>query len=313
MNPSDIRIFLFHRVSDSEGGWGHATSVAMFERCVQYITRNFTVKTVEECLANAGKATKGSKPNACITFDDGFKDNIKYALPILDKYKIKASFYIVTGCIDKDLPTWPHLYYNLFENTGKLNLLIDSKHLGGGVDKKFSSKEDRMQYGSELLEKLKLVPYHEVEKVLDSIMQSFSDVPMPEKMMMSWDDIKQLSSAGFTIGSHTHSHPLLPLMVDDTRLMHELTYSAERIKDACGKLPETIAYPLGVTDDRVMKTAREAGYKYGLTVEQRFYSPAHDTNLMAIPRVDIYSDSGWFKTYLRLSGKMEMIKKILGR
>lgn len=144
-------------------------------------------------------------------------------------------------------------------------------------------------------------------------MESFDDVPLPEKMMMSWDDIRQLSSAGYVIGSHTCSHPLLPLVNDNEKLAYELVHSGERIKDVCGKFPEAIAYPLGITDNRVMAAAKKAGYKYGLTVEQRSYNTKTDTNIMAVPRVDIYSDSGWAKTYLRITGQLESIKKMLGR
>ncbi|MGP8216752.1 MAG: polysaccharide deacetylase family protein [Bacteroidia bacterium] len=310
--PQRIKVFLFHRISESRENWAHGLHVSVFEKCVKYITRNFEVKTVEECLAMQGKeVSKGSKQLACITFDDGFKDNIKYAVPILDKYKCPASFYIVTGCIDMDLPTWPHLYYNFFKNTRKLSLIIDSKYLGGGIDKKFSSGEEREDYGKQLLSKLKLIPAGELQMVLDSIMQSFNDVPKPEKLMMTWDDVKQLSSTGFTIGSHTHSHHLLPLMENDEQIKYELLHSAERIKEKCGRVPETIAYPLGIADQRVINLAKASGYKYGLIVEQRFYEPSND-DIMAVPRVDIYAQSNWLKTYLRLTGKMEVIKKVFG-
>jgi peptidoglycan/xylan/chitin deacetylase (PgdA/CDA1 family) len=310
---SDIRIFLFHRVSDSNENWAHPTQVSIFDKCINHISKNYTVKTIEECLSQPEKDLKGDRPLACITFDDGFKDNLKYALPILEKYKCPASFYIVTSCVDSGLPTWQHLYQNLFENTQKQSLVIDSKALGAEINKKFSGKEERIAFGKELFTRLKTLPAFEVDKILESIMQSFSDVPTPEGMIMTWADLKQLCSAGYTIGSHTHTHPFLPSMIDDTRLKHELVHSAERIKEVCGKLPQTIAYPLGITNEKVMKMAKEAGYKYGLTVEQRSYSPATDTNLMAIPRVDIYADASWLKTYLRLTGQIETIKRLVGR
>jgi peptidoglycan/xylan/chitin deacetylase (PgdA/CDA1 family) len=54
---------------------------------------------------------------ATIMFDDGYKDNIDYAAPILEKYGCKASFYVVTDCIDKNIPTWTHVLDHTFQYT----------------------------------------------------------------------------------------------------------------------------------------------------------------------------------------------------
>ncbi len=302
----DIRIFLFHRVSESKEKWAHATPISIFEKCVRYITNNFTVKTVEECLAKQGGQSHGNKPWACITFDDGFKDNIQYALPVLEKYKCPASFYIVTDCIDSGLPTWPHLVQNFFLNTNKFDLHID------GIDVKFSSKKERVMYGEMFLKKLLALPNTEAQMLFNATKQYFNDVKVTENVMMNWDDVRQLSAAGYNIGSHTASHPMLTQMETNEKVKYELAHSAERIKEVCGKFPEAIAYPLGVTNEKIMKLAVECGYTYGLTVDQRFYNPSSD-NVMAVPRVDMFADSGWLKTYLRLTGHLRLIKNVLGR
>jgi peptidoglycan/xylan/chitin deacetylase (PgdA/CDA1 family) len=310
---SDIRVFLFHRVADSKENWAHATSTSIFDKCVRHISKNFTVKTIEECLAMPGKEiANGSKPLACITFDDGFKDNIAHALPVLEKYKCPASFYIVTDCIDSGLPTWPHLVKHLFIDTHKLTLNIDSKYLPGGINETFSGKQERIAYGDTFLQKLLNMPSADAYELFYKVKQNFNDVPAPNKMMMNWDDVRQLSTAGYIIGSHTHSHPLLTKLETDDKVRHEFTHSFARIKEMCGHAPETIAYPLGVANTRIMKLATECGYKYGLTVEQRSYNPSVDDS-MAVPRVDMFADSGWLKTYLRLTGRLGTIKGLLGR
>ena len=43
-------------------------------------------------------------------FDDGYKDNIEYAAPILRQFKCPASFYVVTDCIDRNVPTWTYRF-----------------------------------------------------------------------------------------------------------------------------------------------------------------------------------------------------------
>jgi peptidoglycan/xylan/chitin deacetylase (PgdA/CDA1 family) len=311
-SPNEIRIFLFHRVSESKEKWAHATPVSIFEKCVRYITGNFTVKTVEECLGEQGKQLHGSKPLACITFDDGFKDNIQYALPVLEKYKCPASFYIVTDCIDSGLPTWPHLVQNLFLNTNRYTLKIEAKYAEGGIDEKFSSEKDRVKYGNVFLRRLLNLPSADADELFNRAKKYFGDVRMPENLMMTWDEVKQLSAAGYTIGSHTMSHPVLSLLENDDKVREEFMRSGKFIKNNCGKFPETIAYPLGIANERIMKLAKECGYTYGLTVDQRPYIPGTD-NIMAVPRIDMFADSGWLKTYLRLTGQLRLIKSVLGK
>ncbi len=91
----------------------------------------------------------------------------------------------------------------------------------------------------------------------------------PEQMKsLDWTTLEGLAAAGWEVGSHTVSHPVL-LEVDDERLRVELNLSRERIAERLGTC-ETIAYPYGVADARVAAAARTAGYFAGCTL-----TPAH--------------------------------------
>ena len=52
-----------------------------------------------------------------ILFDDGYKDNLDFAAPILSRYQCPASFYVVTQCIDQNIPTWTYQVDYLFQYT----------------------------------------------------------------------------------------------------------------------------------------------------------------------------------------------------
>ena len=58
-------------------------------------------------------------------FDDGYKDNIDTALPILEKHNVKATFYIVTDCIEKNIPTWTHTLEYCFQNLKPEQIKLD--------------------------------------------------------------------------------------------------------------------------------------------------------------------------------------------
>jgi peptidoglycan/xylan/chitin deacetylase (PgdA/CDA1 family) len=75
---------------------------------------------------------------------------------------------------------------------------------------------------------------------------------------LSWEGVERLAGAGWEIGSHTMSHPLLT-RVEDDRLRRELEGSREVIVRRLGSC-SSIAYPYGLADEHVADAARRAGY-----------------------------------------------------
>ena len=94
--------FLFHRVNPKRDALWDPMDVHLFDRCIKYISKNFDVRLAEDIYINGLKNTSRKKV-ATIMFDDGYKDNFEFAAPILKKYGCKASFYVVTNCIEQNI------------------------------------------------------------------------------------------------------------------------------------------------------------------------------------------------------------------
>jgi len=75
---------------------------------------------------------------------------------------------------------------------------------------------------------------------------------------MTWDELRQLQSAGMTIGSHSRTHP--ELTKKGVSLKSEIAGSREDIQKELGTAPSLFAYPYGDWDDRVVSAVRAAGY-----------------------------------------------------
>ena len=104
-----------------------------------------------------------------------------------------------------------------------------------------------------------------------------------ELMPMSWDELEQLSEDGWEVGSHTRSHPHLTRL-DDASLEAELRGSREACEARLGRPCESLAYPYGDHDGRVVAAAGAAGYRFAGTLPTRFGS----SNPLSWPRVGIY-------------------------
>jgi peptidoglycan/xylan/chitin deacetylase (PgdA/CDA1 family) len=285
-----IRNFLFHRVSDEPDRLWPPTSVSLFKSIISYLTRRYHVINLEDYLLS-GETPKSRKKIAAISFDDGYKDNIKYAVPILAQYKCPASFYVSTICIDNNVPTWTYVLDFLFQNTKKTNISLERDFVPPQFRKnEFASESARLDFVARLKPWMKGLSNNNRKLLLADIQTSITDVEPPASRMMNWNDLRQMKADKFMIGSHTVSHPLLANIEDDDELVYELKESGERIRSELGEFPFTISYPVGSYNKKVMEQSREIGYRFGLAVGERFYDTGKD-DLFSIPRVELGNES----------------------
>jgi len=83
--------------------------------------------------------------------------------------------------------------------------------------------------------------------------------------MLDWDQVRALAAEQVDIGGHSHTHPQLDQLDDDT-LRFELLRCQEVIADELGARPASFAYPYGYSSRRVRRTVRETGFAQSLAV-----------------------------------------------
>lgn len=82
-----------------------------------------------------------------------------------------------------------------------------------------------------------------------------------QKGFMTWKEIRELSSSGVTIGSHSLTHRWLPRVSNDVELRSEVFDSKKKIEDETGKKVSHFSYPVGGVDERVADLVQQAGYR----------------------------------------------------
>lgn len=108
-----------------------------------------------------------------------------------------------------------------------------------------------------------------------------------ELVPMSWEELNRLAADGWEVGSHTRSHPHLT-QLDDADLAEELRSSREVCEQRLGRGCESLAYPYGDHDGRVVEAAGAAGYRVAGTLPSRFGS----RDPLSWPRVGVYYGDG---------------------
>lgn len=99
-------ILLYHSVGSDAP---HSIPVSAFKQQMEFLAECF--KVVRLCDLPEVMALESSNANiACITFDDGCRDNYDCALPVLEHFGIRVTFFIATGFLDKAFPTFAGEY-----------------------------------------------------------------------------------------------------------------------------------------------------------------------------------------------------------
>ena len=83
-----------------------------FEKQIKWLSDNqFHFLTMQE-LRQAWQAGTLPPKSVAITFDDGYADNLLAALPILQRYKARATIYVVVDRHDRDWSTYKKAHHN---------------------------------------------------------------------------------------------------------------------------------------------------------------------------------------------------------
>lgn len=309
MPSENVHILLFHRVSPVRDILWDPMDPALFQDIIRYIDKKFTVLSLNEYFFKERR--RFTKPPAIITFDDGYHDFIEYSFPILKKYNMPATMFVVTDCIDQDKPTWTYLFDHLFFNTSKLRTTEPPTVSGFATSSHWNHAQQRMEYGSRLKQHLKRVPDNVRNQVIQFYEKEFKDVQHEGKTMLSWDELKYLQGNNIEIGSHTVTHPPLATLEDEKKIEMELLGSGMKIREHLGSFPSSISYPVGSYNSKVKNIAHRTGYKIGMAVDQKIYNEDKHGRF-SVPRLELYNES-FFKSKLRIQGTWSLLKRITGR
>jgi len=107
-----VPIVMYHSVNPEASPRNMlAVSIATFERQMQFLKSNhYNVLPVESVAALVKERKRIPPKTISITLDDGYKDNYIYAFPILKKYNLPATLFIITGEVGRaDRLSWDEI------------------------------------------------------------------------------------------------------------------------------------------------------------------------------------------------------------
>jgi len=102
INKNNVRILVYHRINNDKKDL-LSVNVKSFEKQMQFLKENYNIISLNEMLEYFEKKKHPPPNSVVITFDDGYKDNYTNAFPILQKYSIPATIFLVYNYIGKNI------------------------------------------------------------------------------------------------------------------------------------------------------------------------------------------------------------------
>ncbi len=228
----------------------------------------------------------------CLTFDDGYRDTLQWAYPILKEAGVPFAIYVPTSFPDRLGELWWLVLEAVISRNDRIGLAID------GRDRKFDCRtvaEKRALY-DELYWWLRGRPTEaEMRGVVRSLAAYYHvDVAaFCDELCMSWPELAQLASDPLvTVGAHTVNHPMLAKLPKEA-VRSEMDLSRSVIEAALCVRPEHLSYPYGdrgSAGPREFGIAAELGFKTAVTTRPGVLFPEHARNMTALPRISLNGD-----------------------
>lgn len=281
---------MYHRIAEPlTDTWNLAVSPENFEEHLK-VLKEYKLIPVSELDTILTKNKQIPANTVLLTFDDGYRDNYLIAKPLLEKYKVPATFFITTNAIGKQDEFWWDALERICLETPELpsKLILQEPYniifnISSSPDSDFLSPLDLYVKLSEFVRKMKAVQRREFIKMME--VWAENDKARPDYFTMDEKDLLDLhSNELFTIGAHTLSHPFLPdLDYEDQK--SEIQDSIAYLNSLTGIAPKYFAYPHGARDENTLDILSESGISLGFTTDP--YGFKTDTNKIEIPRFQV--------------------------
>jgi peptidoglycan/xylan/chitin deacetylase (PgdA/CDA1 family) len=289
VKPSrQLAILRYHAICGPQGhayaSPGICVSPAAFEDHVRYLSANYRVVSLPEAVPSL-RGGRPLPPNAvAITFDDGYADNLA-AARTLARYGLTATFYIAAGCLDGGEPFWPSELRYLLAGCDSTKLRLEAS--GVGVDLDLASEGGRAAALSTLTKTFKAHPIP-VRDALRAQLRRLSRTRSLPRVMLTWDELREMHRLGMTIGAHTVTHPNLPNAGLEAAT-REINQSKAMLEERLGATVTMFSYPNGGAErymtPEVARLVREAGFEAATTSRNAFAGAKSD--LFALERVQV--------------------------
>jgi peptidoglycan/xylan/chitin deacetylase (PgdA/CDA1 family) len=316
---SDALILMYHRVAESESDpWQLCVTPEMFERQLDWLSRQCRVISLRELVAELRAGRRRSHAVA-ITFDDGYADNLINAAPLLAKYGLPATFFLTTASLGATREFWwdelerllllpaslpPVLHITVGEQSRSFNVGTASVSEIPHERPWEAPAGTRLGLYYTVWSLLRPLDDAQRQSILADLRRQLDvpEIPRESHRTLQLQEVKLLAARpGNDIGAHSVTHSAFSER-SPTEQRREMEQSKREIETLLQRPVWGFAYPYGAYSAESAEIARDVGYEFACTTENKTIS--RGTSLHLLPRLAVES---WDQSSLasKVSGALE--------
>ncbi|MDT5271735.1 MAG: hypothetical protein QOH49_3921 [Acidobacteriota bacterium] len=259
-----------------------------FRRHIAFLKRHAAIISVPQLLALLSRKEPIDRFTAVITFDDGYKNNLRRVAPFLLSEEVPFSVFASTHHVETGARFPTFVIRACFASTRKRSVEFPSLQLTYN----FRTEADRIRAAKDLNQRIKRLAQDDVERVVREAKAILGATEWERLLnlyssdeLMSWDELCDLQRLGVTIGSHGHRHAILHAEQSRAVIEAELAQSKALIERHVGDCP-FFAFPNGGVHDitpHALRRVRAHGYQLSFAAVPGLIQPGASPH--ALPRI----------------------------
>ncbi len=255
-----LRVLAYHRVADpfrdpmqGDPGVISATPEAFADQ-VRLLLRHYVPIGLSDLEALIRRTRPLPRRAVLVTFDDGYRDFLLHAWPVLKEHSVPVVLFVPTAYPDCERLFWWDELWRMFSRSGALSASLPGL---GRVD--LGTPRVRWAAMASLRREMRFLPPGAVQQRMTELRVALGVVVEATSAVLSWDELRTLSRQGVTIASHGRSHASMPSLTE-AEIAEEIDGAQVDMERELGLVARVFAYPFGHFDSRVASVLGSRGF-----------------------------------------------------
>jgi peptidoglycan/xylan/chitin deacetylase (PgdA/CDA1 family) len=265
-NARTLTVIMFHRVLEpGDPRWhtcdpNYTIDAGLFAQCLRFFAAHYNIVSPQHVLeARRGESTLPERA-LLVTFDDGWSDNVDFALPRLRAAKVPGLVFVVADAVGRSAPFFQEQIVGAWRR-GTLDTATLASAASVWLADLRTPRANDLPTLRQLIARIEGLAAPARAQLLAGLAGALSD---DQRHMVSGVELQLLDAAGVGIGVHGQTHGPMTQVEDlDAELVGARRHMAARLPHRAA--PATMSFPHGRYTAAIAERALQAGYELVFT------------------------------------------------
>ena len=266
-------ILMYHSVcAEEDAPWvapRNRMNPRLFESQLRFLARKRNVIALGEFLRKCARGEPIPPKTVIITFDDGYRDNLTVAAPLLAKYGLPAVLYLATGYVGRAENQWADVIHATFMRAEGRLLQLEGI---GSYDLRTDAGRRSAQH--EIVARLRASSYSRRKALLDQVATQLAPRAGAPRLTLTWDEVRVFAREHpqIELGVHTADHVDLSTMTAEEGLS-EVARSVSDLERETGRRAQHFSFPYSRANEGVRRALSGLGLASAVTGSEGIRQP----------------------------------------